>query len=441
MKFNFKGGIHPEDKKKMTAEKPVAVMPIPQTVIMPLQMHIGAPCEPIVKKGDMVKKGQMIAKPVSFVASPIHASISGTVVDIDKYRHPVFGFAQGIKIESDGLDEWVEGVPLKTPRDYTKMSNEEIIEIVKNCGVIGMGGATFPTHIKLAPPSDKKIEAIILNGAECEPYLTSDHKMMVEYPDRIKDGLDIIMKVIGVNKAYIGIEDNKQDAIDIMKKTFAGTNVEIVSLHVRYPQGAEKMLIKSVTGKEVPSGKLPVDAGVLVHNVGTAIAIDDAVRYNIPLIERISTVSGGVVKDPKCVKLRVGTLFSDVFEFAGGFTEEPQKIIMGGPMMGFAQGGLDLPVIKGVSGILALGKKDVNLDKQKPCIRCGRCVEACPAGLIPSMLSILGDKGLPEEAKEEYDLFDCIECGCCVYVCPSKRNMVQYIRQMKSQNAALASKK
>jgi Na+-translocating ferredoxin:NAD+ oxidoreductase subunit C len=442
MKFNFKGGIHPDDNKKVTAGKPVADMPVPGRVVMPLQMHIGVPCEPIVKKGDTVKKGQMIAKPTSFVASPIHASISGTVTEIGKYKHPVFGYGEGIMIESDGKDEWIEGVPLSTPRDYTKLSKEEILEIVKNCGVIGLGGATFPTHIKLNPPSEKKIDYVILNGAECEPYLTSDHKMMLESADKIKDGLEIMMSLVGVDKAYIGVEDNKMDAIETLEKTFKGTNVEIVPLKVRYPQGAEKMLIKSITGKEVPSGKMCIDAGILVHNTGTAIAVSDAVRYDMPLIERVSTVAGGAVKNPQCVRLRIGTLFSDVFEFCSGFSSDPFKIVMGGPMMGFALGSTDVPVIKGVSGILALTKKDTNVSKELPCIRCGRCVEACPVGLVPSMLSILGQKDeFVEEAKTDYNLYDCIECGSCVYVCPSKRNMVQYIRTLKTKNAALAAKK
>jgi electron transport complex protein RnfC len=431
---SFRGGVHPNDSKRYTSGKPIEVMPPPERVIIPVRQHIGTPCVPIVKKGDKVKKGQVIASSDAFVSSPIHASISGTVVDVCDHPHAVFGKCLSIIIESDGLDEWADGI--LTNRNWEDLQISELRELIKQSGIVGMGGATFPTHVKMSPPENKKIDTFILNAAECEPYLTADHRMMLEYGDRILTGVKISMKVLGVTKGYIGIEDNKMDAIQVMKETFKGTGIEVVALPTKYPQGAEKMLIKMIVDREVPSGRLPMDVGVVVQNVGTVIAIADAVTRGIPLIERVTTVSGGAVKEPKNLLIRIGTTFNDAIEYCGGLTKHPEKIIMGGPMMGFAQSTMDVPVIKGVSGILALSKEDVNHGKESPCIRCGRCVDACPMGLVPSTLSILGQKNFYKEAKEEYNLLDCIECGSCVYVCPAKRNIVQYIRYCKAQNAA-----
>ncbi len=304
-----------------------------------------------------------------------------------------------------------------------------------------MGGATFPTHVKLSPPPDKKVDTFILNAAECEPYLTADHRMMLEESDRIVSGVKITMKVLGIDKGYVGIEENKPDAIETMKKAFAGTNVQVIGLPTKYPQGAEKMLIKVLSDKEVPSGGLPADVGVVVQNVGTVAAISDAVLKGIPLIERVTTISGGAIKEPKNILVRVGTSFTDAIEYCGGFSETPEKLLSGGPMMGMAQSTIDLPIIKGVSGILALSKKDVNSGKESACISCGRCVEACPMHLNPSQLSVLGQRGLYQEAKEEENLLDCVECGSCVYVCPAKRNIVQYIKYCKAQNATQNAKK
>jgi electron transport complex protein RnfC len=303
-----------------------------------------------------------------------------------------------------------------------------------------MGGATFPTHVKLAPPKEKEINTFILNAAECEPYLTADYRMMIEYSQRIVTGVKIVMRALGVEKGYVGIEDNKPEAISVMQKAFAGTTVEVKAIPTKYPQGSEKMLIKVLADREVPSGALPMDVGVVVQNVGTVIAINDAVVKGIPLIERVTTISGGAIKEPKNLLLRIGTTFAEAIENCGGFIEAPAKIIMGGPMMGFAQSNLNVSIIKGVSGILGFNKKDVNSGTQSPCIRCGKCVTVCPCGLNPSMLSILGEKNLYEEAKEEQGLLDCAECGSCVYVCPAKRNIVQYIRYCKMQNAEQIAK-
>lgn len=436
---SFRGGVHPNGHKDYTSGKQIEIAPLPSKVIIPVRQHIGAPCTPIVEKGDEVKKGQVIAKNDAFVSSNVHASISGKVIDISDYPHPLFGKCLSIVIENDGMDQWVEGIPVE--RDWKQLNEDELRGIIRDAGIVGMGGATFPTHVKLSPPKDKKIDTFILNAAECEPYLTSDHRAMLEYSDRIVTGALIVMKILGVDRGFVGIEDNKPDAISAMEKAFQETGVQVVALPTKYPQGAEKMLIKILTGREVPSGGLPMEVGVVVQNVGTTIAINDAVTKGIPLIQRVTTVSGSALKEPKNLLLRIGTTFREAIEFCGGLVESPEKIIMGGPMMGMAQWNLDIPVIKGVSGILALNKKDVNFGKERACIRCGRCIEACPMGLNPSMLSILGQNNLYKEAKEDYNLLDCVECGSCVYGCPAKRNIVQYIKYCKAQNAAQAAKK
>ncbi|MBU3181601.1 electron transport complex subunit RsxC [Clostridium psychrophilum] len=436
---SFRGGIHPNDNKRFTADKSIELALLPSKVIIPVRQHIGAPCSPIVAKGDLVKKGQVIANSPAFVSSPIHASLSGVVTDVAEYPHPVFGKCLSIVIENDGLDEWIEGIPVQ--RDWEKLSADEIKGIIKELGIVGMGGATFPTHVKLSPPKDKKIDLLIINAAECEPFLTADYRMMLEYTEQIVTGVKIIMKVLGVKKAFIGIEDNKPDAVLAMQKALEGTAIEAKSIPTKYPQGAEKMLIKVLADREVPSGSLPMDVGVVVQNVGTVVAIFDAVVKGIPLIQRVTTISGSAIKEPKNLLLRLGTTFKDAIDNCGGFSEKPAKIIMGGPMMGFAQLNLEISIIKGVSGILALTKNDINTGKQSPCIRCGKCVSICPAGLNPSMLSILGEKDMYEEAKIEQNLFDCVECGSCVYVCPAKRNIVQYIKYCKMRNNADAAKK
>lgn len=440
MAKSFHGGIHPDDRKRYTASKPIEVAPIPEKVIIPVRQHIGAPCSAIVKVGDLVKKGQVVAEAQAFVSSPIHASTSGKVIEIAEYPHPVFGTCMAVVIESDGQDEWVAGLPLA--RDWKTLEVTEIKEIIRQTGMVGMGGATFPTHVKMAPPADKEIHTFILNGAECEPFLTADHRVMLEQSDKIVTGMRIAMKVLGVSKGYIGIEANKPDAIAALKTACDGiSGLEVITLQTKYPQGAEKTLISVICGKDVPSGGLPMDVGVVVQNVGTVVAIADAVETGIPLIERVTTVTGGAVSEPKNIRFRIGTTFAAAVALCGGFSEKPAKVIMGGPMMGMAQRTLDVPIIKGTSGILVLSAADVNYGPERPCIRCGRCVEACPMGLVPSMLSILSERGAHATAKAEYDLLDCVECGSCVYVCPAKRNMVHYIKLSKAQNAAMAAKK
>lgn len=435
MAKSFHGGIHPDDRKRFTASKEIVIAPIPEKVIIPMRQHIGAPCSPIVKVGDLVKKGQMIGEAQAFVSSPVHASTSGKVVEIAEYPHPVFGSCTAVVIESDGQDEWLLGLPLQ--RDWQSLEVSEIKEIIREAGMVGMGGATFPTHIKMAPPGEKPIHTFILNGAECEPFLTADHRVMLEQSEEIVTGMQIAMKVLGVNKGYIGIEENKPDAITAMKKACQGiSSLEVIALQTKYPQGAEKTLISVICGQEIPSGGLPMDVGVVVQNVGTVVAIANAVEKGIPLIERVTTVTGGAIKEPQNLLLRIGTTFAQAVTLCGGFLQAPVKVIMGGPMMGMAQRTLDVPIIKGTSGILVLREEDVNSGPERPCIRCGRCVDACPMGLIPSMLSVLSERGAYVVAKNEYDLLDCVECGSCVYVCPAKRNIVHYVKLSKAQNAA-----
>ena len=434
---SFLGGIHPKDSKRYTMDKTIESPLLPSQVVISMSQHIGVPCTPIVKVGDKVKKGQVIAESDAFMHSPVHAPISGEVIKIAEMPHSSRVNCLSIVIKNDGLDEWVEGIPLN--REWDKLEVTEILDIIKGAGTVGMGGATFPTHIKLSP--NKEVDVLIINAAECEPYLTADYRMMLEYTERIVTGVKIAMKILGVNKCFIGIEDNKSEAVKVMKKAFKGTSVKVVALPTKYPQGAEKMLIKVLTNREVQAGGLPMDVGVVVQNVGTTVAICDAVVNGIPLIERVTTVSGDSIMEPKNLSLRIGTSYKEVIDYCGGFSKTPEKIISGGPMMGMAQFTLDVPVIKGTSGILALSSDVVNSGEESPCIRCGRCVKACPMGLVPSMLSILGERHKFKEAKEEYGLFNCIECGSCVYTCPAKRNIVQYIKQLKAQNLAQSAKK
>jgi electron transport complex protein RnfC len=345
----------------------------------------------------------------------------------------LFGLATSIVIESDGQDTWQEG--LLTHRDWESLSAEELIRIIFSNGIVGMGGAAFPTHMKLAPPKDKVIDTLIINGAECEPYLTSDHRTMVEFADQVVTGARIVMSVLNVHACVIGIEDNKPDAIKILTEKTAGTNVSVAVLETHYPQGAEKMLIWAITGREVPSGKLPLDVACVVQNVGTLVAVAQAVTQNIPLIQRVVTVTGGPVAQPKNVMARIGTSFADALAYCGGTTREPGKVLMGGPMMGMAQVSTGAVIIKSTSGIVVLDKKDSTMPQERPCIRCGRCLDACTMRLRPNMLSILSEMGKHQTAHAEFDLMDCVECGCCVYVCPAKRNIVHYVKQSKAKNA------
>jgi H+/Na+-translocating ferredoxin:NAD+ oxidoreductase subunit C len=432
----FSGGVHPADNKQLTASKPTVTAAIPKRAVIPLSQHIGAPTKQLVVIGQEVKKGEKIGETTGFVSAPVHASISGKVVAIGNFPHVLGADMPGIVIENDGKDEWVGG--LKENPDYLLLSPDELKKLVQDAGIVGMGGATFPTHVKLSPPKEKPIDVVILNGAECEPYLTSDHRLMLEKSEEIVEGLKILMRILNVSKGYIGIESNKPDAIESMTKVAADyPEVKVWPVKVKYPQGAEKMLIKAITGRTVPAGGLPMDIGVVVQNVGTAEAIYSAVRFGKPLIERYVTVTGRGVKEPKNFLVRIGTPFSQLIEEAGGLTDTAAKVISGGPMMGMSQYTLDVPVIKGTSGITVLSRDEVYSKPYGPCIRCGRCIDACPMKLQPSYIGLYIEKGHYEDAKS-YNLMDCFECGSCTFVCPANRPMVQWVKKAKKE---LAKKK
>jgi len=427
----FRGGIHPPDKKELSADKPIVEAKHPDKVIIPLSQHLGAPCKPVVTVNQEVKKGEIVGEAAGFVSAPVHSSVSGKVIAIGDFPNAMGRMVTSVVIENDGKEEWTI---LKDTPDYMNLSSDEMKEKIKNAGIVGMGGAAFPTVVKLSPPKEKPIDTVIVNGAECEPYLTGDYRLMIERPREIIEGFKILMKVLSVSKGFVGIEDNKPAAIQSMTEAARGQdNIDICSLHTKYPQGAEKMLIKVITGREVPPPPgLPMDVGVVVQNVGTTIAIYEAARYGKPLIEKVVTVSGEGIDEPKNLFVKIGTPVSQLIEECGGMKNENVKVISGGPMMGFAISSLDIPVTKGTSGIVVLSEKEiVHAESFGPCIRCGRCIDICPMGLMPSMLNIYAEKGFYEGAKE-YNLFDCFECGSCAFVCPSKRPIVQFIRLAKS---------
>ena len=395
----FKGGIHPPDKKELSKGRAISNTKPPKRVVIPLAQHIGAPCKLSVIVGQEVKKGEVIGTPEGFVSAPVHSSISGKVIAIGEFPNAMGRMVMSVVIENDGKEEWTS---LKDNPDYMKLPPEELRAKVKDAGIVGMGGAAFPAHVKLSPPKEKAVDVVILNGAECEPYLTADYRLMIERPQDVVEGLKVLMKILGVNKGFIGIENNKPDAVEAMKKAASGeSNIQVCPLEVKYPQGAEKMLIKAAVDREVPARGLPMDVGVVVHNIGTAFAVYEAARYGKPLIDRVVTVTGEGIKEPKNLMVKIGTLVSDLIEECGGFKSEAAKVVSGGPMMGFALYSLDVPVTKGTSGILVLPEEGVvHAEDFGPCIRCGRCIDICPMGLMPSMLSVLSEKGFYEETKE-----------------------------------------
>ena len=432
----FKGGIHPPYNKNLTNFKPIEKATLPKKVIIPMGMHIGAPCEPIVKVGDTVKRGQKIGDAKGFVSVPVHASISGKVTAVEPRSWPGGGLMMSVVIESDGKDEQYEDII--PPKPLSEMLPDEIKSLIREAGITGLGGAGFPTQVKLSFPPEKNVDTIIVNAAECEPYITADHRLLLEQPEDVVFGLEAIMKATGVKQAFIGIEDNKLDAVESIKKAIKGKeNIEVVVLATKYPQGGEKQLINAVTGREVPSGGLPMDAGV-VNNAATCASIANTLKTGMPLIERITTVTGSGIKEPKNLLIRIGTPLSDIIEQCGGFKGRPGKVLMGGPMMGLAQSDLEAPAIKGTSGLLVLEKSDVKLVEPSPCIRCARCVDSCPIHLLPTNLARFSEKGMWVEA-EKYHAMDCTECGCCSFVCPAHIPLTQHIRIAKSH--IIASRK
>lgn len=423
----FAGGLHPPDSKKYSEHKAIEICPLPEVLIIPAAQHIGAPAEICVAVGDQVKKGQVIANAKGFVSVPVHASTSGEVIAVEPRLHPMGRLLPAVVIKVDGKDQWDESLKHNDP---DQLDADALKKILLNAGIVGMGGATFPTHVKLSPPPEKKIDTLILNGVECEPYLTADHRLMLEESERIIDGINILRKILGLEKAVIGIEANKPDAIEKLTKACASHNIEVQPLEVKYPQGAEKQLIDAITGREVPSGGLPMDCGVVVQNVGTAAAISDAVRLGRPLVERIATITGPGIKEPKNLKIAIGTPLSHLVKHCGGLEGEPGKIIMGGPMMGQTQLSLDVPAIRGTSGLLIFRKGDFSTKPAGPCIRCGRCISVCPIHLQPTTIAAYARLDMVVEA-EEYNALDCIECGSCTYICPATLPLVQSIRHIK----------
>ncbi|PLW94325.1 MAG: electron transport complex subunit RsxC [Marinilabiliales bacterium] len=421
------GGVHPPENK-LSAHKAIEAIEAPEKIFVPLGQNLGAPSVATVKRGDKVKTGQLIAKGEAFISAMIHSPVSGTVDKIDTHID-ASGYRRDTIIITREGDEWEEGIDLSADlRKEITLSPQEIVEKVKASGIVGLGGATFPTHVKLMVPDGKKAEYLIINAVECEPYLTADHQLMLEKADEIVVGVQILMKAIGVDKAIIGIENNKPDAIEHMNKSvanFAGITVQ--ALKVMYPQGAEKQLIKACVNREVPSGKLPIEVGCVVQNVGTAFAVYEAVQKNKPLIERVVTVTGKNVSIPSNFMARIGTPVSLLIEKAGGIPEDNGKIINGGPMMGKAINSTDVPVTKGTSGILLMSEKEAKRVREYNCVRCARCTTVCPMGLEPFLLGLAGES-LDWEIAEKEQVMDCIECGSCQYTCPSGRPLLDNIR-------------
>ncbi len=427
---SFSGGIHPPEHKSLTDKKAIEKCPPPPLVVIPVQQHIGAPSKPIVEKGDVVSIGDPVSESNGFVSVPSHASVSGTVKAVEARPHPLGSKVLSVVIENDGENRWRDGVGYD--KDYLQLAKKDILGRIQAAGLAGMGGATFPTHVKLSPPPEKKIDTLLLNGAECEPYLTSDHRLMLEEPEKILRGMEILVKVLGAETAAIGVENNKMDAVKTLRQKISelGLPFKVYALPVKYPQGAEKQLIKAVTNRKVPAGGLPMDVGCVVQNVGTAAAVYDAVAYQRPLIERVVTVTGEGVHEPKNLLVPIGTPFSHVFEQSGGLKEDAGKIIMGGPMMGLAQSDVDAPVIKGTSGLLVLTAKQSRRRTERPCISCAHCIDVCPMGLMPKILGQFVKHEMFDEA-EAYNVLDCIECGSCSFVCPSNINLVHLIKYGK----------
>ncbi|HGE72117.1 TPA: electron transport complex subunit RsxC [Candidatus Poribacteria bacterium] len=425
----FHGGIHPKDEK-LSAKKKIENAELPAKVIIPLHQHIGTPARPIVEVGEEVKKGQKIGEATGFISANVHSSISGKIISISRNLYPALGrTSDAVTIESDGKDEWIENI---TPHNPELLTDKQIIDIISEAGIVGMGGAGFPTHAKLSIPEGKRIETVLLNGAECEPYVTADHALMLEESEKIIDGLMIVMQVTKAKQAFIGIEKNKPDAIEIFENILGSDkNIKVAPLKVKYPQGWENMLAKAILHKEIPSNRLPLDFGVIITNVSTAYAISNAVRLGQPLIERIISVNGDGIVEPKNLRVRIGTLFSDIIRQCGDFKKEVAKVIAGGPMMGASMSDINVPIVKGTNNILVLTKEKVKEYEQKPCIRCARCINVCPVGLMPRMIALLTQKGMIKEA-EKYFPLDCKECGCCSYVCPSKIPLVQLIQFAKT---------
>lgn len=436
-KLTFVGGIHPFDGKDLSKDKPIVTILPKGDMVYPLSQHIGAPASALVKKGDRVLAGQKIAEAGGFVSAPVYASVSGTVKAVEPRRVVSGDMVMSIVVENDGLYEEAEMTPHPDPE---KLSREEIIHIVKEAGIVGMGGAGFPTHVKLSPKEPEKIDYVIVNCAECEPYLTSDYRRMMEEPEKVVGGLKIILQLFPGAKGILAVEDNKPDCIKKLREVTAReTRISVQALQTKYPQGAERTLIYAVTGRQINSSMLPADAGCVVNNVDTVAAVYRAVTEGRPLMERIITVTGDAIKEPQNFRVRLGMSYKELAEAAGGFKENPEKIICGGPMMGVAMFELDVPTTKAATALLCLTHDEVSASEPGPCINCGRCVEVCPGRVVPSRLADYADR-FDEEAFLKANGMECCECGCCSFVCPAKRQLTQSIKSMRKMQLAKKKK-
>lgn len=435
-KKTFPHGVHPEENKELTSNKPLEFLPPPEKVFIPLHQHFGAPASPLVKKGDEVLLGQKIGEAKAVFSANVHSSVSGTVAALEDVIHPNGYPVLAVVINNDGQDRPCP--EMKACPDPMALTAEEIRQKVKEAGLVGLGGAAFPTAVKLSPPKDKPIDTLIINGCECEPYLTADHRLMLEFPEEIIKGAELARRAVGAKRIIFGVEDNKTDAAESLVQHLGGLPAKVVLLKTKYPQGAEKNLIYALLHREVPRGGLPFDVGVLVQNVGTAKAIWEACALGKPLIERAFTVTGPMIKEPKNLLVRIGTPLASVISYCGGLLDGARLIILGGPMMGLAQSLLDVPIIKGASGLMAL--KEACLEEELPCIRCARCVDHCPMRLVPTQIVKFIQFEKWAEA-ETWGALDCVECGCCQYICPSKIRLVHWIRLGKNYIIRLKRKK
>ena len=426
-KLTFGGGVHPYDGKELSKDKPMKTIIPTGEMVYPLSQHIGAPAVPIVKKGDRVLAGQKIAEAGGFVSAPIYATVSGTVKNIEQRRVVTGDMVNSIIVDNDGCFEEVA----YTPHEPDKLGKKEIIELIKEAGIVGMGGAGFPTYVKLSPKEPDKIEYVIANCAECEPYLTSDYRRMIEEPEKLVEGLKIILRLFDNAQGILAVEDNKPDCVKILTDlTRNEPKISVAALKTKYPQGAERQIIYATTGREINSSMLPADAGCVGDNVDTIVAVYHAVKEGKPLMNRIVTVTGDAVNDPRNFYVRIGMNYKDLIDEAGGLKCTPEKIVSGGPMMGFALFDLNVPTTKTASALLCLTKDEVSALAPTPCINCGRCVEACPSRLVPTKLAVFSEHH-DEESFVANDGMECVECGCCSYVCPAKRHLTQSIKSMR----------
>ena len=429
-RLSFRHGVHPPERKELTAGAPIRRMPFPEEIVLPLRQHTGKPARLLAKPGDRVERGDKVAESDGFVSVPVHASAAGTVKEIGLWPHPDGSMAEAVRITVDRFSPQIPR-PRIIPR-WEGLTPDQVVQAVQRAGVVGLGGAAFPTHVKLLPPEGIAVDTLIVNGAECEPYLTTDHRIMVEYSERVHFGIRVMMHTLGVGRAIIGVEKNKPDAIEALRETLPDDlDVGVQGLTVKYPQGYEKMLIEALTGREVPSGKLPMHIGVVVQNVGSIACIAEVFETGLPLIERVVTVTGPGVRRPSNLIVPVGTRLREVLEFCGGLREAATEIVFGGPMMGASQPDLDAPIIKGTTGVVVLTESESRRRRTYPCIRCGSCLDSCPVFLNPSLLGLLAQAGRYEEMEEE-NLADCMLCGCCSYVCPSNIPLSQMFALAKA---------